>query len=462
MAPSKKQQESPSPNEARNDLLLVTGSLPRSISEASSERERFLRVQEAYRLTDLILSSASKKSKAVDKAEDNESKSAFFVKRILFAEIFPLVYSALKTGFITIVRAGTAMISTVLRVASMVVLKVATFAISAITTAVSSIVAFLVANPIVAIGLGVLALGYVGYKFFFGDKEKSEPKVTKAIPKTEAAAPSSSPAAAATPQSSTAPAPAEPTKGPATAAKAKMSQTKVANDVAGALKIASEKVDVPLNLLTAMAGVESAFRADAAAGTSSAKGLFQFITGTWATMLKRYGAKYGVPSDADRMNPTYSAIMAAAMMKHEGYPAAAKATGGSVSITDIYLTHFMGAAGGASFLRAYMKTPGEAATNSTPGAVVKANMNIFYDKAGKPRTFKEIYDQFANKLAGYEAKTASIQGTDTPVVAKAPETPKEQVKVASNSQPGGSSGKVESYDYIPATKNRPSMKVSTT
>lgn len=191
-----------------------------------------------------------------------------------------------------------------------------------------------------------------------------------------------------------------------------------------------------MSLLTALAGVESSFGTNTTASTSSAKGLFQFIKGTWKAVLSKYGTKYGVPADADPYDVKYSAIMAAAMIRHEGYPAVAKVVK-SPSITDIYLTHFMGPAGGSAFVRGYLKNPDAEATTLANDAQVKANQTIFYAQ-GKARTARQVYDMFAAKLGAQVAKGESIiahaEQQQTTVTAKAPQKEQQQVAQAPQSQ----------------------------
>ena len=71
--------------------------------------------------------------------------------------------------------------------------------------------------------------------------------------------------------------------------------------------------------------------------------------------------------------------------------------------TELYLTHFFGAAGAISFLKALAEDPGQIAGEIFPGPA-KRNRYIFQDKARNPRTVAEIYKLFDRKFntAGYE------------------------------------------------------------
>src|SRR3546814_19009170 len=112
----------------------------------------------------------------------------------------------------------------------------------------------------------------------------------------------------------------------------------------------------------AKAAVESGYRTDVKAPTSSATGLYQFIERTWLGMVEEHGAKYGLEDYAKalesgsvdgkarraildlRADPKLSALMAAE------YARANKAhlersVGGTLGDTELYLPHFLGPAG---------------------------------------------------------------------------------------------------------------------
>ena len=129
---------------------------------------------------------------------------------------------------------------------------------------------------------------------------------------------------------------------------------------------------------------------------SSAAGLFQFIDSTWKSVVARFGERYGVPKNADRMDPYYNAIMGAAFLKHDVYPSIAQAVG-TPNATDIYLGHFMGPAGGKNWLLKMKANPNRYAYLDWSEAA-SANPGVYYDRSGRPRTYAQIYAFFNQTL----------------------------------------------------------------
>lgn len=439
---------------------------------------------------------------AQHRKDEDEEDSSSVLKKIavnITKVVVPKVVGAVKFLF---------------RFLASTVIRVAAFVFTGVKMIVGGIISFLLANPAVAIAAGIAIVAYGVYRYFKNRNAPPEPEnldlsslIARDKAEGKAATPATSqpelaPAPAtvvkaerpvatdtATPASPTAPvveksvakkAPttvakaspasvakeepvtkAAPAKDKAKTNKGKTKQAKIEDSVANALQIASQRVDVPLNLLTAMAGVESSFKAAAGAETSSAKGLFQFIGSTWIHMLKNYGARYGLDKNASQYDPVASSIMAAAMMKHEGYPAAVAATGGKASITDIYITHFLGAGGGKSFIKGYQTMPDKPAADYVGAKEVKANANIFY-QGGVAQSFKQIYDSFSSKLSKFEARTQEVAavGNATPATATPPAPVRVATTAPTTQAPSGSgaSQAQEQYAYIPQGKNKPVVR----
>lgn len=191
--------------------------------------------------------------------------------------------------------------------------------------------------------------------------------------------------------------------------------------VEAAVRNASARTGVDFSYLMEKAAVESGFRTDVKAATSSATGLYQFIDSTWLNTVKEHGAKHGLgryanaiemrsdgrASVADpemrreildlRKDPNVSALMAAEFTRdNKDYMEAH--TSGKAGPTELYLAHFLGAAGGAKFVNAMKEAPNRQAREVFPEAAA-ANKGVFYDReTGKPKTLKEIYDRFASKF----------------------------------------------------------------
>ena len=176
---------------------------------------------------------------------------------------------------------------------------------------------------------------------------------------------------------------------------------------------AAKIVGVDPALLLTIGMVESSLKPEAGAGTSSAKGLFQFIDGTWTTQLKKYANKYGIPSNASPYDPVANAILGAEYVK-EGVETVSKVVKGrQVNAADIYMSHFMGPQGATDFLNGLQKNPNAIAANTFPGQA-KANKSIFAeDKGSGPwRTYAGVYNEVQRRVRGQASNLSSIAGLD--------------------------------------------------
>jgi hypothetical protein len=210
-----------------------------------------------------------------------------------------------------------------------------------------------------------------------------------------------------------------------------------------AVQKASARTGVDFAFLMEKASAESSFDPKAKSNSSSATGLYQFISDTWLRLVKNHGAEFGLGQYADqiqmqdgkptvadaatrhkilnlRNDPEVSALMAGA------YSADNKAylenhTDQDIGGTELSLAHFMGAGGAAKFLNCRACTPDAAAAKLFPHEA-HANKGLFYDHAThKPRTLDQIYQFFANKFTGgpshAQASAHTQAGKDAPVQA---------------------------------------------
>ena len=165
--------------------------------------------------------------------------------------------------------------------------------------------------------------------------------------------------------------------------------------VGDAIKEASNKVGVDESIMLAMAKQESGFKPDAKAGTSSAKGLYQFIDSTWNSMVSRFSKSFPEllkgPYDA-----LASAIAGALYIKENA--TFLKKNNIPVTGTNIYASHFLGAGGARTLLTA----PPNQIAAEVPGlqAPAAANKNIFFVKGdvNKPRTVEQVIEVLYNKV----------------------------------------------------------------
>lgn len=174
---------------------------------------------------------------------------------------------------------------------------------------------------------------------------------------------------------------------------------------------AAKMVGVDGKLMATMAAIESGFKSTVKAGTSSATGLYQFISSTWKEMIGKYGSKYGIAQGTPPTDPRANALMGAEFIKQN-----ANAIKGSVNReltdTDLYLAHFLGAGGAKKFLSA---NPSASAVDLMPKEA-KANPGIF-TSGGSPRTVGEVYSHLNNlvltKGKKFGLNEASFQMSDT-------------------------------------------------
>jgi hypothetical protein len=204
--------------------------------------------------------------------------------------------------------------------------------------------------------------------------------------------------------------------------------------IVDAILRASDQTGVDPVYMMALADKESSFIPANQASTSSAQGLYQFITSTWLEVVRSFGAKHGFAAEAEairvvdgqlivpdeamrehilalRRNPWLSALMAAEMKKRDRTKIENK-LGREISRSEFYLSHFFGVDSARKFMSLLDAKPKQSASRVFPAAA-RANKALFFAKAGRKTrqlTVAEVYgkiDEMIDKrLDRYEDVSA--------------------------------------------------------
>lgn len=187
-----------------------------------------------------------------------------------------------------------------------------------------------------------------------------------------------------------------------------------------AIFAAASESGIDFSYLYNQARVESSLNPAAKAATSSATGLYQFIEQSWLGVVAKHGSangldwassaitrgadgRYRVPDAGTRRaildlrrDPTASARMAAAFAS-DNRTILERKLDHAVEPVDLYLAHFLGAAGATKFLRGYEATPDASAATLFPTAA-RSNRAVFFTADGAPRSIASVRARFAAKF----------------------------------------------------------------
>ncbi|WP_292499100.1 lytic transglycosylase domain-containing protein [Methylobacterium sp.] len=201
------------------------------------------------------------------------------------------------------------------------------------------------------------------------------------------------------------------------------------------LRAAAETGVDPVYMM-ALADKESSFSTTVKAATSSAEGLFQFLSGTWLELIRSYGARHGLADEAAAVKGRGSAITIAdeatrtrvLRLRQDPYVAALMAgelinrdkgrieqrIGRDLSTAELYFAHFLGTASAGRFLALTADKPDQVAKQVFKAAA-KANRSLFTEKAGKGRrslTVAEVREKIGGmidrRLDRYEGVAALV------------------------------------------------------
>lgn len=199
------------------------------------------------------------------------------------------------------------------------------------------------------------------------------------------------------------------------------SQAASRQHIAGAIRQAAQVTGTSFDYLVTTAKIESDFNPRAAASTSSARGLFQFIDQTWLGTVKEAGAALGYGNYADaisrtasgmytvrdpamrsailklRHDPEISAAMAGVLTRSNGIKLQ-RAIGRQPTDAELYIAHFMGVGAAAKLVSNAENHPRASGAALFPAAAA-ANRSIFYQRGGAPRSVAEVYSVLTSRYA---------------------------------------------------------------
>jgi len=189
-----------------------------------------------------------------------------------------------------------------------------------------------------------------------------------------------------------------------------------------ALRQAAAETGIGFDYLLATAMRESSLDSAAQAPTSSAAGLFQFIESTWLSVLKEAGPRFGLGEISEqitrgedgrymvadpevrhqilglRHDPKISALMAGELTRRNSAQLSAE-IGRNPTQGELYVAHFLGAAGAARLIDATDRDPNAAAAEKFPRAAA-ANRLIFYTQSGRERSLAQVYELLTDRHHG--------------------------------------------------------------
>jgi hypothetical protein len=211
--------------------------------------------------------------------------------------------------------------------------------------------------------------------------------------------------------------------------------------IAGSIKQAADITGTSFEYMLATAKMESNFNPKAAASTSSARGLYQFIDQTWLGTVKEAGSQLGYGKYADaitrspsgsysvsdpaarnaimklRDDPDAASSMAAVLTQSNSFKLTGK-IGRRPTDAELYMAHFMGVGGAGKLISNAEDNPNASGARLFPNAAA-ANRPIFYDKAGRARSVSEVYSVLSSRYASAansqatRTAMASVGGTPT-------------------------------------------------
>lgn len=158
------------------------------------------------------------------------------------------------------------------------------------------------------------------------------------------------------------------------------------------------------NHMVAFAAVESGLDASAGGGGAGARGLMQFLPGTWSEQMGKHARRLGLTGNEPPEDPVAATMLAVAYGKEMQRQLGS--TKPNMNVTDMYLCHMLGAGGAKKLFSVMQSTPNVTAASVFPGAAKeRGNRSMFFDQSGRAFTVTEFYQNAAQRV---KSKAASV------------------------------------------------------
>ena len=156
-----------------------------------------------------------------------------------------------------------------------------------------------------------------------------------------------------------------------------------------------QQYQLPTGILAKIAMVESGGNPNLGSRSSSALGMFQWLTDSWKQAS--YALFGHVMDPSRRTDPALSAHVTAFSLAQSKAKLGSLITQAKVDMTvGLYMSHFLGQGGASQFFSAYQQNPGAIGATLFSKAA-GANRNVFYN-GGQARSLSEIVNFFSKKL----------------------------------------------------------------
>jgi len=183
------------------------------------------------------------------------------------------------------------------------------------------------------------------------------------------------------------------------------------------VRAAAAAQGVNVDAMMAIAKRESNFIPDAANPNSKARGLFQFMPGTWDEMYAKHGARLGLVND--RMNAKSNATLGALLIKENSDYLRSK-LGREPTTQEIYYAHFMGAGKAYEFIKGLEANPNAISAGFWGDKAISQNNGLI----GNNMTYAQQASNLSIKpYLGSESATMSAAAPPSIDAVSIPRTP---------------------------------------